>query len=100
MPEFGKLEARDRSVPRGYASRAASLAVGEKKYLMTLVDLSRTGARLCGPEHPVHGEDVLFRADGLKGFAHVVRSEGDVCAIEFATPLAPVEVQRLRGNPH
>ena len=97
MPTFGKLETRQRSVPRTTAGRAASLATTDRKYFLTLVDLSRTGARLSGPETPETGDAVLFRAADVEMVATVVRTAPNECAVEFATPIAPVEVQRLQA---
>lgn len=97
MQTFGKLNERQRSVPRAKAGRAASLAVDDKRYLLTLVDVSRTGARLSGAEIPESGEDVLFRAADVEMFATVVRSAANECAVDFATPIAASEVQRLQA---
>lgn len=97
MPTFGKLNERQRSMPRAKAGRRASLASADKKYLLTLVDVSRTGARLNGPEIPEIGEDVLFRAAEVEMLATVVRAAEQECAVDFATPIATPEVQSLQG---
>jgi hypothetical protein len=97
LPTFGKLNVRQRSVPRAKAGRSASLASADKRYLVTLVDVSRTGARLSGPEMPHIGEDVLFRAASVEMLATVVRSATHECAVDFATPIAAPEVQRLQA---
>jgi hypothetical protein len=97
MPTFGKLEERQRSVPRAKAGRAASLAADGARYFLTLVDVSRTGARLTGPEIPESGVDVLFRAADVEMAATVVRSSANECAVDFATPIAASEVQRLQA---
>ncbi len=95
MPTFGKLEARQRIVPRAKAARPASLASASKRYLLTLVDVSRTGARLSGADIPEEGEELLFRAMDVEEFATVVWTSADECAVEFATAIAATEVQRL-----
>ena len=97
LPTFGKLRERQRSMPRARANRHASLASAEKRYFLTLVDVSRTGARLNGAEIPEEGEDVLFRAADVEMLATVVRSAETECAIDFATPIAAPEVQRLQA---
>lgn len=97
MPTFGKLEERQRSVPRAKAGRPASLAADDRKYLLTLVDVSRTGARLSGPDIPEEGDDVLFRAADVEMVGTVVRTAANECAVDFATPIAAVEVQRLQA---
>jgi hypothetical protein len=97
VPTFGKLEERQRSVPRAMSGRPASLADDDRRYLVTLVDVSRTGARMTGAEMPESGDDVLFRAGDLEMLATVVRSGANECAIDFATPIAAEEVQRLQA---
>jgi hypothetical protein len=97
VPTFGKLEERQRSVPRAMSGRPASLADDDRRYLVTLVDISRTGARMTGAEMPESGDDVLFRAGNLEMLATVVRSAANECAIDFATPIAAEEVQRLQA---
>ena len=95
MRTFGKSAAGERSVPRSEARRTARLAAGDKVYALSLVDLSRTGARLSGIELPEHGQHVVFRSHDVKAHAQVVWLENDSCAIEFTTPIAPAEVHRL-----
>ena len=97
MPTFGKLEERQRSVPRAKAGRAASLSGAGKRYFLTLVDVSRTGARLSGPEIPENGDAVLFRAADVEMLATVVRTAPNECAVDFTTPIAAAEVQRLQA---
>ena len=97
MPTFGKLETRQRSVPRAKAGRPASLATAETRYLLTLIDVSRTGARLSGPDIPEEGDGVHFRALDIDVFATVVWTAANECAVDFATAIAPSEVQRLQA---
>jgi hypothetical protein len=42
------------------------------------------------------GEQLTFDADGIHAYGDVVWLEGDECAVEFATPIAAMEVQHLR----
>lgn len=95
MRSFGKSDAGQRSVPRTEVYRTASLAVGDKVYPLSLIDLSRTGARLSGVELPERNQEVVFRSHDVRAHAQVVWSEGDSCAIEFVTPIAPAEVRGL-----
>jgi hypothetical protein len=97
VPTFGKLQERQRSVPRAMSGCPASLADDDRRYLVTLVDVSRTGARMTGAEMPESGDDVLFRAGNLEMLATVVRSAANECAIDFATPIAAEEVLRLQA---
>jgi len=95
MRTFGKSVSGERSVPRSEARRPARLVAGDKIYALSLVDLSRTGARLSGIELPEDGQEVVFRSHDVKAHAQVAWLEGDSCAIEFTTPIAPAEVRRL-----
>lgn len=95
MRTFGRSVSGERSVPRSEARRLASLAAGDTVYRLSLIDLSRTGARLRGFELPEHGQAVVFRSHDVRAHAQVVWLENDSCAIEFTTPIAPAEVRRL-----
>lgn len=96
---FGKSNAGHRSVPRSWTRRSARLAVGDRVSPVTLIDLSRTGARLSGLELAERQEKVVFRCHDVKVHAQVVWREGETCAIEFETPIAPAEVRRLNALP-
>jgi hypothetical protein len=73
------------------------LSDANAEYRTVLLDVSRTGARVSGRHLPEVGAEVAFRASEIQAFADVVWREEDVCAVEFQTPLAPWEVQRLRS---
>jgi hypothetical protein len=64
----------------------------------TLIDISRTGARLGGTLLPGAGEELTFRADDVSAAGQVVWSELGVCAIAFDTPIAAAEVLQLRSQ--
>jgi capsid protein len=74
----------------------AVLSTGTGEYSSTLIDVSRTGIRVSGPELPQAGVDLVVCAADVRAFGQVVWSEGDACAVEFDTPIAAVEVQRLQ----
>lgn len=95
MRAFGKSNVGQRSVPRAEVYRTASLATRDEVYSLGLVDLSRTGARLSGAERPEPGQDVVFQSHDVKAYGQVVWLDGDFCAIEIETPIAPAEVRRL-----
>lgn len=86
-----------RSVPRTPASLMAMLSTGDRESRAALIDISRTGARLGGKILPAEGEQLVFNAEGVQAHADVIWSEAEVCAIEFNTPIAAAEVQRLRS---
>ena len=53
--------------------------------------------RLRGAQLPAEWEDVLLLTEDVRVWAQVVRLEDDVCAVEFDTPIASVEVKRLQS---
>jgi hypothetical protein len=97
MRKFGASQAMGRrSVPRTQAPTIAVLSVDAAHYHATIVDISRTGARLCGDDLPVVGDQVTFGADKVNAVGAVVWRDLGACAVEFDTPIAISEVQRLR----
>ena len=97
MPTFGRFDRGDRSAPRARAGLAAVLSNGSDEYPSTLLDISRTGMRLRGHRFPPEGEDVLLLTENVRAWGQVVRLEGDVCAVEYDTPIAPNEVKQLES---
>ena len=67
------------------------------EYSSTVIDVSRTGMRLHGARLPAEGEDVLLLTEDVRVWAQVVRLKDDICAVEFDTPIASVEVKRLQS---
>lgn len=98
MGTFGRFDPGGRSAPRTNAGLVAVLLSGTGEYSSTLIDVSRTGMLLRGDGLPPEGEDVLILTEDVRVWGQVVRSEVDVCAVEFDTPLASVEVKRLRSH--
>lgn len=97
MRKFGTSKATGRrSVPRVPGPLIAVLSTDDRQYRTVLVDISRTGARVAGPELPFVGDQLAFRASEIQAFADVVRCEQDRCAIEFQTPLSVDDVKLLR----
>jgi hypothetical protein len=94
---FGRFNLRRRAVPRAELALDARLLIGDLQYPTTVIDVSRTGARLTGRDLPQEGEDVTIQIGSLRSPAWVVWSDRDVCAIEFDTPIAAAEVQQLRS---
>jgi PilZ domain len=94
MRTFGNSHATGRrAVPRGPSSFTATLTTQAGHHQVTLIDVSRTGARFAGETVPSVGEELLFTAEDVKAHADVVWRQGDACAIEFDTPLAVSEVK-------
>jgi hypothetical protein len=97
MRTFGNSHATGRrSVPRTGSESTAILTTEAGDHRVTLIDVSRTGARFAGDFLPSLGEQLVFTAEDVKAHADVVWSQADVCGIEFDTPLAVSEVQTLQ----
>ncbi len=97
MHEFGTSLAQGRRlVPRIPVPLIAVLSTAAGDHPAKLMDISRTGARLCAEMLPIVGEQLTFRAEDVEATANVVWSTGHKCGVEFATPIASVEVERLR----
>lgn len=98
MRSFGVSQARGRrSMPRAQAPLVAVLSMSAGDHRVALVDISRTGARLRGKLLPDVGQLGIFVADKIKVAAEIVWRDTGSCAVEFDTPIAGSEVQRLRG---
>ena len=97
MRLFGKARGSGRrSGPRLKSPMAATLTAGNLQYQTVLIDISRTGARLRGRTLPATGDQLAFKADAVEARCEVVWCKDDSCGVEFETPIAAAEVQRLR----
>ena len=97
MRSFGVSKATGRrSVPRAQAPLIAVLSMPTGEHRVELLDISRTGARLRGDFLPDFSQSVVFRAEKVQVAAEVAWREAGSCAIEFDTPIAASEVQRLQ----
>jgi hypothetical protein len=97
MRSFGVSQARGRrSVPRAQAPLVAVLSMSAGDHPTTIVDISRTGARLSGDYLPAVGQQAIFKAEKINVAAEIVWRDTGSCAVEFDTPIAVSEVQRLR----
>jgi hypothetical protein len=96
MRTFGRCVPGARSAPRTKAGLVAVLSNDSGEYSSTLLDVSRTGMLIRGARLPVEGEDVLLLTADVRAWGQIVRVEDDVCAVEFDTPIAPIEVERLQ----
>jgi hypothetical protein len=98
MTSFGNSTAAGRRLaPRRDAPICAVLSSATTHYSAELVDISRTGARLRSLKFPRCGEDVVFQAEKVRAAAEVIWLEDDECALEFDTPIAAGEVNRIRA---
>jgi len=83
-------------VPRAQAPVEAVLSLPASDYQAAILDISRTGVRLRAEIALPVGQKVGFRAEDVRAAAEVVWSHHGNCALEFDTPIATCEVQRLR----
>jgi len=63
-----------------------------------LVDVSRTGARLCGQRLPDEGEELILSMEGIRTYGTVAWAHGDQCGIRFGELLPTESLERLRGS--
>lgn len=98
MRPFGISTARGRrSVPRTLAPAVVLLSTANGDYRSTLVDLSRTGARVSSDLLPPLGEPLTFIAAEVRAVGEVVWRDTNICAVQFETPIAITEVLRIRS---
>lgn len=99
MRGFGVSQATGRrSVPRAQSPLLAVLSSSAGDYTAVLVDISRTGARLRGEVLPHIGQELTFKAENVTACGDVVWRDAGTCALEFDTPIAASEVQRIRSS--
>ena len=97
MRTFGVSQARGRrSVPRTQAPFVALLSMSAGDFPASIIDISRTGARLRCAMLPSVGQQLSFRAQDVHTSAEVIWCSAGYCAVEFDTPIAASEVQKLR----
>ena len=77
----------------------AVLSTPSGHYAATIIDISRTGARLRSEVLPPLGREIAFSAKDVRIAADIIWCHADMCAIEFSTPLATEEVYRLQRLP-
>ena len=101
MSTFGKAKGGGRrKAARSAAPLLGTLSTVTDDYKVGLVNLSSTGARLSAPRLPAQGDDVIFRADKVQSFGQVIWSQAGQCGVAFESPIAAVDVDRLRDDPN
>ena len=63
---------------------------------VTLLDVSRSGARVEGPQLPAVGRDIVLRCEGIDAFGTVVWAASGRCGIRFDQPVPGADVVELR----
>lgn len=97
MHTFGKADGGGRrKAERARVPLMIRLSTVANDYRVALVNVSCSGARLSAPDLPSEGEEVVFRADPILSFGHVVWSQDQQCGISFESPIGSAEVDRLR----
>lgn len=99
MRMFGISKARGRrSVPRAHAPLNALLRTQKSDHAVELIDLSRTGARVSGACFLAQGQQVTFQVETLRVAGEIIWVMKNDCAVEFDTPIAADEVNRVRAS--
>jgi hypothetical protein len=97
MRLFGKaLGGGRRSAVRTQAPLLAVLSTVADDHRAAIVDVSELGARLCAPYLPSEGENLIFTADHVQAFGHVIWSRRNECGIAFESMITSGDVERLR----
>src|SRR5437763_1162851 len=86
-----------RAEPRAYIQLAASLEGLGGRNSASLLDVSRTGARLEGAQLPTAGKDVVLRCGSVDTFGTVVWNASGRCGVHFDEPIGGKELVALRG---
>lgn len=86
-----------RSEPRAYLLLPASAEAMSGRLRVTVLDVSRTGARLEGENLPNVGKDVILRCGSLDTFGTVAWTSSGRCGLQFDEPIAPSDLVTLRG---
>ena len=75
-----------RAVREDMMIRAAMMTLTETVHV-DLLDLSRTGAKLRGPDLPSPGQEVLLLLGRIETFGSVIWRDEDQCGIHFESAL-------------
>ena len=85
-----------RAAARARISLPASIDVMAGRLDVTLLNLSRIGAMLAGPELPGPGNDVILKCGGIDVLGTVIWRGAGRCGVTFDELLDEREVVRLR----
>src|SRR5262245_39061086 len=97
-PRNDDPELRGRRVePRAYLHLPASVEALEGRSSVSLLDVSRTGARLESDCLPVTGKDVVLRCGSLDTFGTVVWNASGRCGVQFDEPIGGRDLMTLRA---
>ena len=86
-----------RSEPRACLVLPASAEALSGHLRVTLLDVSRTGARLEGSRLPAVGKDMILRCGGIDTFGTIAWTVSGRCGIQFDEALSARDVITLRS---
>ena len=86
-----------RAEPRAYIHLLASVEGLDGRNSVSLLDVSRTGARLEAAQLPAVGKDVVLRCGSIDTFGTVVWNTSGRCGVHFDEPIGGKELMALRG---
>jgi len=86
-----------RGEPRAYIQLPASVEALGGRNAVSLLDVSRTGARLEGADLPGVGKDVVLRCGAIDTFGTVVWNVSGRCGVHFDEPIGGQDLVALRG---
>ena len=85
-----------RAEPRAYIQLPASVEGLCGRNSASLLDVSRTGARLEAAALPAVGKDVVLRCGGIETFGRVAWNVSGRCGVHFDEPIGGRELVELR----
>lgn len=98
MPRQDDPELRGRRVePRAYIQLPASVEDLNGRNSVSLLDVSRTGARLEAATLPEAGKGVVLRCGSIDAFGTVVWNVTGRCGVHFDEPLGGRDLVALRA---
>jgi hypothetical protein len=86
-----------RAEPRAYLVLPASTEALSGNRHVTLLDVSRTGARVAGQNLPDIGKEVVLNCGGIEAFGSVVWAAPDRRGIHFEEPIGGRDLIALRA---
>ena len=86
-----------RGEPRAYIVIAASVEALDGHNNVSLLDVSRTGARLAGPSLPAVGKDVILRCGPVDTLGAVVWTDCGQCGVHFDEAIGGQDLVTLRA---
>ena len=85
-----------RAEPRAHIVYPAAVDALGGHQEISLVEVSRAGARLEGPDLPAVGKDLILKCGGIDALCTVVWAVDGRCGVQFEEPVSPAELITLR----